>query len=87
MRFEIHVTQQVNTKHLCIRCQPRGPTSAPAAVGGEESWEDELMSVDGMDAYYYKLNLDPSSIQLVDTKEKYHECISRLSRVPFWMEL
>lgn len=57
-----------------------GLTSAPAAVGGEESWEDELMSVDGMDAYYYKLNLDPSSIQLVDTKEKYHECISRLSR-------
>lgn len=56
-------------------------TSPPAAVAGEESWEDELMSVDGMDAYYYKLNLDPSNIQLVDTKEKYHECISRLSQV------
>lgn len=59
----------------------RGLDSSPATESVGESWEDELMSVDGMDAQYYKLNLDISRIQMVDSKEKYHECISCLSKV------
>ncbi|XP_022325820.2 exonuclease mut-7 homolog isoform X3 [Crassostrea virginica] len=57
-----------------------GLDSSPATESVGESWEDELMSVDGMDAQYYKLNLDISRIQMVDSKEKYHECISCLSK-------
>ncbi|XP_062612527.1 exonuclease mut-7 homolog isoform X2 [Saccostrea cucullata] len=57
-----------------------GLGSEPAAGPSEESWEDELMPVDDMEAYYYKLKLDPSNIQFVDTKEKYQEFISVVSK-------
>ncbi|XP_048773011.2 exonuclease mut-7 homolog isoform X2 [Ostrea edulis] len=52
-------------------------TPQPAS---EENWEDELLQVDDMEAHYYKLKLDSSKIQFVDTKEKYHELISLLSK-------
>ena len=48
----------------------------------EEDWDTECYTESEIQAAYYQLSLPLESIEVVDTVEKYRQCMEYITKVP-----